>query len=839
MPEFARYIIASLAGICVFSFVASTKATAQIQTPESAAYRDSLLSVLKTQQGRARLETRYRLARYLVFHDTAVWSSRKARAFLMCDSVAKAAARQNYPWAEARALALTGQAYGDDRQFERGLQYADQAISVARKADLQRDLPMFLLNKANLLRNMAPARLEECERLARRAESIARETRNDSALGAALIALGDYLRDMNRPGEALEVFHEALGIYDLRAETYWKGVVARKLSQVYSQTGDRQNYRKYVEMFFRISESRNTAPADMAGPWLEAGNLFRINGDYNRALKYYFKSLAPLEENLSRCPDVTEHNCRQGFIDLGVVRFNAAISYELAGQPDSARLYYERGIEMFRKLGRTETVVFGKLRVLRTLIDEGKLDEAGALADSLGSLGNLLTSASANVLELETGMLAFAQNDFRAAKRRILRALKKKLGNRLFEYDSLADFSQVEAERRFLGALERSYLALGKPDSALLALRVKSMYEQQELLRKIESREADLLNAFDLRGKTREITDLQARKAVSQKQLGRQRAFIWGISAGAVIVLAMLLITFRNYRQKAALNTLLAEQKAEIAAAFEEINSVNANLKEALVKIEKQNLDMKDGLNYARRIQQAVLPRREYLANCFSDFMLYYRPRDVISGDFYWLGERDGLRLLAVCDCTGRGVAAGLMTVLASGSLHRSVSHYGITDPGVVLSELNRRLNAALAHQEDSVVAEGVRVAFCAVDVERRELHFAGANRPAWLVRGEEIVELEGERAAAGRGDAALFYDTTVAPYQPGDRLYLFTNGLTGQFGGAQGLKFRKKGLRKFIRRHAERSLKEQGKIFTQEFGRWSGARAQLDDITLLAVQLD
>lgn len=258
--------------------------------------------------------------------------------------------------------------------------------------------------------------------------------------------------------------------------------------------------------------------------------------------------------------------------------------------------------------------------------------------------------------------------------------------------------------------------------------------------------------------------------------------------------------------------------------------------------VELQNNEMLSGLRYAQGIQQAMLPALSQMRAAFRDAFILFKPRDIVSGDFYWCGQMGQKSILAVADCTGHGVPGALLSMTGITLLQQIVTGRGITSPAQVLGELRGGLLRSLAHQEgDSHVRDGMNIGIISYDRVTRECEFSGALCPLYIARanGGGLEEVKGDRIPVG------YHDGTERDFTPhlivlreGDRLFLGSDGYADQFGGPQGRKLKTSGLKEMLGRSAVHEIRRQGRGMEHGFLEWKGGLDQLDDVTLVGVQV-
>jgi serine phosphatase RsbU (regulator of sigma subunit) len=218
---------------------------------------------------------------------------------------------------------------------------------------------------------------------------------------------------------------------------------------------------------------------------------------------------------------------------------------------------------------------------------------------------------------------------------------------------------------------------------------------------------------------------------------------------------------------------------------------------------------------------------------------IFYQPKDIVSGDFYWLAERDDYTFFCVADCTGHGVPGAFMSVVGSNALHHAVIELGLNDPDIILHTLDQKIRTALRQERHSESKDGMDIGLCVWHRTANRLRFAGAGRPLYHFSNGQLKEIKGDKFPIGGGqyDEKIFTAHDIS-LQTGDRLYLFSDGITDQFGGTAKKKFTPKRLREFILAQATQPLSRQSELFDETMTEWMNGYTQLDDLTLLAVEV-
>lgn len=253
------------------------------------------------------------------------------------------------------------------------------------------------------------------------------------------------------------------------------------------------------------------------------------------------------------------------------------------------------------------------------------------------------------------------------------------------------------------------------------------------------------------------------------------------------------------------------------------------------------NAQMQDSIRYAKRIQTAMLPTKEQLRQHLPELMLFFKPKDILSGDFYWFFETEGVIFLAVADCTGHGVPGAIMTVLGNNLLHQAVDRDGLRSPAAILTELDRRVREMLSQRSEAgrVINDGMDMALVRLDRTKGQVIFAGAGRPLIVFHGtgSELSVYPGSRLYIGGAekDNRQFGEVEISVNQ-GDMLYLFSDGITDQL-GPQG-KYLTKRFKDLLKHIHRRPLPEQHRMLNEAFLRWKLTQPQTDDILIAGVKV-
>jgi serine phosphatase RsbU (regulator of sigma subunit)/HAMP domain-containing protein len=246
-----------------------------------------------------------------------------------------------------------------------------------------------------------------------------------------------------------------------------------------------------------------------------------------------------------------------------------------------------------------------------------------------------------------------------------------------------------------------------------------------------------------------------------------------------------------------------------------------------------------DSIRYAKRLQESILPPEKRIQELLPESFVYYRPKDIVSGDFYWFDRANGKVVFAAVDCTGHGVPGAFMSVVGYNGLNQAVKERGWTRPSEVLRELNRIAFEALhKDRENTLVRDGMDMALCVWDPALNVLEYAGANCPLYVVRGGELLRFMPDKSAIGSFElnGASFTDHRIK-LQKGDMVYVFSDGYADQFGGPRGKKFLYRRFRELLIAVSPHGMERQRELLNEAFNEWRGAHEQVDDILVIGMR--
>ena len=371
------------------------------------------------------------------------------------------------------------------------------------------------------------------------------------------------------------------------------------------------------------------------------------------------------------------------------------------------------------------------------------------------------------------------------------------------------------------GQLAKTYEKMDKYVKAynyqrkLLDIELKTYNEQNA--RQI----AEVQTKYETVRTEKELGDLKMQQINKDKNLQQYKIGLIALIITTILVVIILITLAAFSRQRKRLNFALQEKNK---------------------LIETQNKKITDSINYAKRIQDSILPEADEIQKILPQSFVLFQPKDIVSGDFFWLSQIDNRILIAVADCTGHGVPGAFMSMIGNTLLNEIINYNPYLLPSKILALLNNRVAKAL-HQKYGTIQsqdDGMDISLCCIDYANSEIKFAGANHSIYLIHNNEVQEIRGDIYSIGGVFAKqeVSFTDKVISIEKGAMLYLFTDGYKDQFGGAERLKFKSSRFEKLLLEIYQLPLHQQKDMLDNAFKNWKGTLAQLDDVLVAGIKL-
>lgn len=625
-----------------------------------------------------------------------------------------------------------------------------------------------------------------------------------------LLKLLCYEYNVTNPDKALEYAEEAMKL-SVRLNN------PKGLAGAYNSFGNayyyKGNYSKTLEYYLKslkVSEKINYEDG-ISASINNIGNVYYSLGDYPKALAYYSRSLK-IEEIKKDTNAIAEsyNNIGGVYGDLG--DYEKSLKYNLKALEIREKMNNHEGIAYsLNNIGRVysesgdykKAIEYGKkaLELYKQIGDDNGVGLSylnigtvySRIGNKTGNSGNYKTAQKYYLNSLEV----FKKLDYKTGIKECYKELSD-ISNSLKDYKAAFEYHQLYAEIKD---------DLINTESSTEIARMQTMYDSEKKDKKIQ-----LLNKD---------------KAIQATNLNKQKVIIYAAGSSLLLVIALLFFIFRGYQTKQKANLLLGEKNK---------------------LIEDKNKDITDSINYASRIQTAILPSRELIRKELKQAFVIFKPKDIVSGDFYFYAKVQQennvpLHLIAAADCTGHGVPGAFMSMIGNDLLNQIIIEKEITKPSEILEQLHDGIRYALKQDsQDSETKDAMDVAICAINLSTKELQYAGAFRNLYIVRENalEVDEIKSDRNSVGgvKSDVKKAFTNHTINLNEGDTFYIFSDGFADQFGGPFGKKFMTKNLKKLLLEHQSESMENQEISFMSSFENWKGNLHQVDDVLLIGVRV-
>ena len=626
-------------------------------------------------------------------------------------------------------------------------------------------------------------------------------------VGATLNNLGSLYYDRSELQLALSSYFEARDIVIALGDKQRAATIQTNLGQIYTEIGDYEHgieqYNSSLKIFEELNDKNGIAST------LNLIGIIYNKFEENKLALTYFKKSLKLYQKLG-----DKHKR-----EVGYAYGNLASTYSYLLQNDTALIFYAKEIKIIEELGSEWDLAnpyynIGTIYEVNNQLDSAlfyfdkslkiysEYDDKNGICSCFINMGgvylnkgkvNLSINYYKNALAIarESGYISKIED----ASSGLYEAYKRK-GNydkalEMFELYSLMNDSIKSDENR----------------KAVLSQEYRYAYEKKAA--------ADSIRTIE----SKKITDAQI--AAQQAQLENEKTQRFALYGGVFLLLIFGGVIYNRFKKSQL-------QKTEI-----EIQKIEVEKQKSLVDI--KNKEISDSINYAKRIQNAILPPESIIKENLNDAFVIYKPKDVVAGDFYWMKKKDGFVLFAAADCTGHGVPGAMVSVICNNALNRSVREYGLTEPGLIL-DIARNIVVREFEKSDKNVRDGMDIALCSI--KNNKLSYAGANIPLWIYRNGELLETKANKQPIGKFEQPTPFTTHSFDLLKGDTIYLLSDGYVDQFGGERGKKFKVKALKDLLLSIQDKPMNEQKTLIDDTFEKWKGNLEQVDDVCFIGVRV-
>lgn len=580
---------------------------------------------------------------------------------------------------------------------------------------------------------------------------------------------------------------------------------------------------EYADKAYNLAEKLKDYKS-MGKALARKGRSYMDQANYNSALKIYYQSLELYEAN----------SYKEGIADT----YNRIGNVYLYLNSDNKTLeYYKKALDLYKEIKDYEGIALASNNI--GLVYQQKNDQQKALeyfSEALEIEEEKNNSETARSIIHNMGISFFMLKDYKKALDYFLKATKvnqevddkngyaRALVGLAETYQAMERYSQaltyfnkslkIAVEIGDKELLKSIYLSLSATNKA--SGNYKVALENYELYNNIKD------SIFNIE-RSRQVTEMETKYQTEKKekdiQLLSQQNEKQSLLRNILIVFFVLIMGFTYW-------WIRTKQKA------------NKKIAEAYEIIAEKNKNITDSINYAKKIQLAILPSNEIVSQALPESFILYKPKDVVSGDFYFFSKKGEKLIIAAVDCTGHGVPGAFMSVLGNEQLNQIIDR-GVTQPDEVLNQLNRNIKNALKQSDKgSQSRDGMDIALCCINTTTNTIEFSGANRPLYIFNGE-LKEIKPDKMAiGGTTDDSYSFTSHTLNILRNETIYLFSDGFADQFGGPKSKKFMSKSFKNLLAEIHQKPMPEQKEILNNAFENWKGTLEQVDDVVVIGMRL-
>jgi serine phosphatase RsbU (regulator of sigma subunit) len=616
-------------------------------------------------------------------------------------------------------------------------------------------------------------------------------TQKDTMLFKAYLSIGNALYEKGQLDSSVCYLNDGLKIAKKAGDQKFTAALLIKLGLMQREKGI---YNKSSEFYYQALEiaDRNKNENQKAACYNGIAVLSSLQKDYEKAIEYYNKGLAIYTKNNNISGQASIAN-NMGLIYLDQSKHSIALKFFLKALELNKKAQNDFGLAAASEnIGliydefsnyKLASLYFGKaLAIWHARNDDN------SIAINLGYIGNSLIKQQRWQTSIDT----------------LLRAVY------------FADKANSQsAKRDIFNYLSTSYEALKVHEKALYYYKrtrgLADSVENNENTKEIT--EIQLNYAFN-KIKIQDSVKHQLEVSSKEAQLRAEKNYKYIISSVCVIVSILLFIAFKNYKEKTKANKVITFQKD---------------------LVEKKQKEIFDSLTYARRIQTALLTQDQVINSCVRDHFNVFLPKDIVSGDFYWVTKKDHLLYFAVCDSTGHGVPGAFMSLLNINFLNEAVNEKGFSKPNEIFNYVRQQLIDSISKEGQQDGFDGVLLC---INTLTKKITYAAANNKPLLVTSAEAKQLETDKMPVGKSVKDGLFRLFSLTIGTAETLYLYTDGYADQFGGPKGKKFKVNELIKLLQSIGHLSMQEQKHMLKKHFDLWKGELEQVDDVLLFGIKI-
>ncbi|MBA3665005.1 MAG: tetratricopeptide repeat protein [Bacteroidetes bacterium] len=630
------------------------------------------------------------------------------------------------------------------------------------------------------------------------------------AEGLAFNRMGLVYQDMDELNKARDAFTKGLAVFKSAGLQYKTGVSYNSLGNLEETAG---NYNAALQNYFYYLDyaEKENSPTDIAIAYNNIAIVYSDMDDYKKELAYNFKALKIREQLNDPLQLAASYN-------------NVGVCYQYVENYISAIPYFNKALDIRKKFKQRKEMaaVYHNLAICYKYTGEDLLAEK-YYNEALSIQKNLGLNPDIALTSINLGRFYLDRKDYKKSFDYLKSALAIADEKKLLSY-------QTDAHR----ALFDAYELVNQPAKALF--HFKKYIDLRDSINNVEKSKEftriEMQNKFDKENAVN-LANQAKKDAVSRQQQRQQKIITGGVCILLLIVAGFLFFVYRSFRQKKQANIIITLQKKEVESQKH--------------LVEEKQKEIIDSINYAQRIQRAILAREEDIRQIYPQSFLLYKPKDIVAGDFYFFESTADYVFYAAADCTGHGVPGALVSVVCSNALSRCVKEFGLTSPGLILDK-TRELVLETFKKSGQDVKDGMDISLFAKETYTNKYSWAGANNPLWYIQDKQLKEIKATKQPIGQSDSPSPFETHELELQPDDSVFLFTDGYADQFGGpktsgnddkfGKGKKFKYKQFGEVLLTSVALPPLRQKEKLEEAFEAWKLGYEQVDDVLVIGIKI-
>ncbi len=622
--------------------------------------------------------------------------------------------------------------------------------------------------------------------------------KNDSLFmfyrGCALNNSGYELQYIKNDLEgAKKKYHEAYEVFKEINNGAGLGVEINNLAYIYQHEG---NIQKAVDLYTEAGNffERLHQPLGLTSIYINLGDIYFNNEELEKAIEYSGKALEFAIKADQKLPIANVYN-QLGAVNLRKENASKAIEY------------YSKALDIYTKEndpGKQALVCLGLSNAYLKQKQQSKHEDY--------LLMSYHHSLLASDLQIKTkvydklALLYIGKKDFNIAQAFADTAYK--FAKQLSYADLIASAAQ-----------DLSVIYRNKQDYNKAYLFLNEAKRIQDSLKSDATKKSIIRSQYQMEynKKSIELKAEQEKKDAVRESEKRQQQLILVFTLIALAVIAVFaFVAYKNYTKTRKQKVIIENQKA---------------------LVDEKQKEILDSITYAKRLQEAILPPKEFIDAVLKSNFIFYKPKDLVAGDFYWAEKLDDYFFIAAADSTGHGVPGALVSVVCSNALNRSVKEFKLTRPGEILDK-SRELVIETFTKSGSEVKDGMDISLLCINLKNRSVTWSGANNPLWYINEGVLTEIKADKQPIGKAERPEPFITHTIDYTGKTIFYLFTDGLADQFGGPNGKKFKYKQFSELLLKIKDQPLSQQKEELSAVFSDWKGNLEQVDDVCVIGLEI-